>query len=65
MTRLKKIRKGIGLRQIQLAISSGVNQSMLSLYENDWMVPSQKHALKIASALNRPVDEVFNRVKTS
>jgi len=56
---LKDIRGELGLTQAQLAEAVGVTRKTINTVENGVFVPSTLLALKIARALDRPVEEIF------
>ena len=58
--RLKEIRAELGLTQAQLAEAVGVTRKTINTVENGVFVPSTLLALKIARALDRPVERIFS-----
>jgi putative transcriptional regulator len=57
--RLKDIRASLGLTQAQLGETVGVTRKTINTVENGVFVPSTLLALKIARAVQKPVDEIF------
>ncbi|HEX8192682.1 MAG TPA: helix-turn-helix transcriptional regulator [Allosphingosinicella sp.] len=57
--RLNELRGERGLTQAALAEAVGVSRKTINTVENGVFVPSTLLALKIARALERPVEEVF------
>lgn len=57
--RLLELRAERGLTQAALAESVGVSRKTINTVENGVFVPSTVLALRIARALNRPVEDVF------
>jgi putative transcriptional regulator len=57
--RLLELRGERGLTQAALAELVGVSRKTINTVENGVFVPSTLLALKLASALGRPVEEVF------
>ena len=60
-TRVEEIRKERGLTQTELARRLGVQQSTISLIENEERTPSAGLLLKIADELGVTIDELINR----
>lgn len=60
INRLRARRFLDGVSQHQLAHDSGVNQSRISLFENDLIDLSVREKEMIAKALDLPEDELFN-----
>ena len=58
--RLKDLRAELGLTQAQLAEAVGVTRKTINTVENGVFVPSTLLALKIARALDRPIEEIFS-----
>src|SRR5689334_20902065 len=58
--KLKEIRGELGLTQAQLAEAVGVTRKTINTVENGVFVPSTLLALKIARALQRPVEALFS-----
>ena len=57
--RLKERRGELGLTQAELAERCGVTRKTINTVENGVFVPSTVLALKLALALERPVEELF------
>jgi len=58
--RLKELRAREGLTQAELAARVGVTRKTINTVENRVFVPSTILALKLASALAVPVEEIFS-----
>ena len=56
---IKRIREASGMTQEKLGDILGSNQQLISAYENNRMNPSSKMLAKISTALNVPVDALF------
>ena len=57
---LKEIREQRGLTQAQLAEAIGVSRKTINTVENGIFVPSTVIALKLARALDEPVERLFS-----
>jgi putative transcriptional regulator len=57
--RLKETRGELGLTQAELAEKVGVTRKTVNTVENGIFVPSTMLALKLAQALNVPVEQLF------
>ena len=57
--RLKECRNALDLTQAQLAERVGVTRKTVNTVENGVFVPSTLLALKLAAALNEPVERLF------
>ena len=57
--RLKERRTEVGLTQADLAERCGVSRKTVNTVENGVFVPSTLLALKLATALDRRVEELF------
>ena len=57
--RLKEKRGALGLTQADLAEQCGVTRKTVNTVENGVFVPSTLLALKMARALNEPVEALF------
>ncbi|GAA4029323.1 helix-turn-helix transcriptional regulator [Sphingomonas rosea] len=57
--RLKERRGALGLTQAELAERCAVTRKTINTVENGVFVPSTVLALKLALALERPVEELF------
>jgi putative transcriptional regulator len=58
--RLRELRGELGLTQAELAERVGVSRKTINTVENGIFVPSTILALKLARALDRPVEAVFS-----
>ncbi|MED5549668.1 MAG: helix-turn-helix transcriptional regulator [Pseudomonadota bacterium] len=58
--RLRELRARHGLTQAQLAEKVGVTRKTINTVENRVFVPSTVLALKLAAALEVPVEEIFS-----
>ncbi|GLK52722.1 helix-turn-helix transcriptional regulator [Maricaulis virginensis] len=58
--RLRELRARDGLTQAQLAEKVGVTRKTINTVENRVFVPSTILALKLAAALEVPVEEIFS-----
>ena len=58
--RLREVREARGLTQGQLAELVGVSRKTINTVENGIYVPSTVIALKLARALNEPVERLFS-----
>ena len=58
-TRLKDIRAELGLTQAQLAEAVGVTRKTINTVENNVFIPSTILALRLAKALEVPVERLF------
>lgn len=56
---IKRIREAAGMTQEKLGDIIGSSQQLISAYENNKMNPSSKMLAKIGTALNVPVDALF------
>ena len=56
---LREVREAKGLTQAQLAEAIGVSRKTVNTVENGVFVPSTIIALKLAAALDRPLEELF------
>jgi putative transcriptional regulator len=57
--RLKEVRGDLGLTQAELAEKVGVTRKTVNTVENGVFTPSALLALKLAQALNVPVERLF------
>jgi putative transcriptional regulator len=57
--RMKELRGEAGFTQAELAAAVQVTRKTINTVENGVFTPSALLALKIAHALNRPVEDVF------
>jgi transcriptional regulator with XRE-family HTH domain len=60
-TKLKALRLQAGLTQVQLAQACGVQQSVLTRYENDLKTPSAPRLAAVARALGVTVEEILDQ----
>ena len=58
--RLRELRARHGLTQAQLAVRVGVTRKTINTVENRVFVPSTILALKLAEALEVPVEAIFS-----
>ncbi|WP_306015734.1 helix-turn-helix transcriptional regulator [Oceanicaulis sp. MMSF_3324] len=56
---MKALRAQAGMTQAELAAAVGVTRKTINTVENGVFIPSALLALKIAKALDHPVDQVF------
>jgi len=59
LNRLKERRNDFGLTQAELAEKVGVTRKTVNTVENGVFTPSATLAIKLAQALNVPVEELF------
>ncbi|MBQ4638961.1 MAG: helix-turn-helix transcriptional regulator [Clostridia bacterium] len=59
--RLKELRKSKGITQISLQLHTGIEQSLLSKYENNERVPTVDALLKLADFYNVSIDYLLSR----
>ena len=59
---MKALRAEAGLTQADLAAAVGVTRKTINTVENNVFTPSALLALKIARALGKPVEQVFEIV---
>jgi len=59
---LKSERERLGLTQAALAEAVGVSRKTINTVENGVFLPSTLLALKLARALDRPVEKLFIRL---
>ena len=57
--KLRELRKSKRWTQAKLAEESGVNRTIIARYETGQTGMNQKNLIRIAGALNVPVDEVL------
>lgn len=60
-TRLKELRKLKGFTQIRLQIESGIDQALLSKYENEERTPTLENLLILADIYHVSVDYILYR----
>lgn len=56
---IKQLRKDAGLRQEDLANQVGVSRQTIIAVENDKYDPTLELAMKLASALDKKVEDIF------
>jgi len=59
-SKLKELRLQAGLTQVQLALASGLDQSMLARYESDQRTPSGPRLGALAKALGTSVEALLD-----
>ena len=59
MNRLREVRDGRGWTQAELAAHVGVSRKTINTIENRVFTPSALLALKLAEALEKPVEQLF------
>ncbi len=57
--KLKELRRGLGLRQEDIARILGVTRQTIIAIENDKYNPTLELAMKLARFLNTPVEDIF------
>ena len=57
--KLKELRKGLGLRQEDVASRLGVTRQTIIAVENNKYNPTLELAMKLARLLNTPVEVIF------
>jgi DNA-binding XRE family transcriptional regulator len=62
---LRQLRKEAGLTQEQLGFEAGLLRTYISILELGQQQPSLSTILKLASALNRPAQEIVDLVETA
>lgn len=60
-TRLKLLRKSRGYTQISLQMQTGIEQALLSKYENGERIPPTETLLKLAEFYNVSIDYILCR----
>lgn len=60
---LKSERERLGLTQAALAEAVGVSRKTINTVENGIFIPSTLLALKLARALDRPVEKLFQLIE--
>lgn len=58
--KLLNARKAKGYSQVDLSKKAGINQNLISEYENDKTVPNAKSLFYIAKSLEISIDELFD-----
>ena len=64
MNRLKELRENVGLRQIDVANETGIDQKTLSNYETGKTNPDSYALLKLADFFNVSIDYILGRIDT-
>ncbi|MBQ9838275.1 MAG: helix-turn-helix transcriptional regulator [Oscillospiraceae bacterium] len=59
--RLKELRKGRGYTQISLQMQTGIEQALLSKFENGERVPPTETLLRLAEFYNVSIDYILCR----
>ena len=62
-TKLRKMRKAAGLKQVELAALSGVSVGRVCYYEVGYFLPTLPTARKLAKALGCRVSDLFDAQK--
>ena len=60
-TRLKELRKNKGYTQIALQMHTGIEQALLSKFENGERIPPTETLLKLAEFYNVSIDYLLGR----
>jgi len=63
MHKLKEVRFFKGISQPLLALKTGIQQSRISLIENELVTPREEEKKKIAKALNLKIENIFTKEK--
>ena len=61
--RLKELRKNKGCTQISLQMQTGIEQALLSKFENDERVPPTETLLKLAEFYDVSIDYILCRTE--
>ncbi|MBM4305710.1 MAG: helix-turn-helix transcriptional regulator [Deltaproteobacteria bacterium] len=59
MSRLREIRRNVGLTQFRLMVLTGINAAKISLHENGLVNFSEDEKRKLAVALGVSIEELF------
>ena len=59
--RLKELRKGRGYTQVSLQMQTGIEQALLSKFENGERVPPTETLLRLADFYNVSIDYILYR----
>lgn len=62
--RLKELRKSRKLTQVSLQIQTGIEQALLSKFENGERIPPTETLLKLADFYNVSIDYILYRTDT-
>jgi len=57
--RLKEVRFNRGIKQLNLALKTGINPAIISKIENNWFQPTKKQAEKLSQVLRVPPEWLF------
>lgn len=60
-TRLKELRKGRGYTQISLQMQTGIEQALLSKFENEERIPPTEMLVRLADFYNVSIDYILCR----
>ena len=60
-TRLKELRKSKGYTQVAVQMQTGIEQALLSKYENDERIPPTETLIRLAEFYNVSVDYIICR----
>ena len=58
---LKKLRKQAGLTQISLQMKTGIEQALLSKFENGYRIPPTETLMQLADFYNVSMDYIMGR----
>ncbi len=61
MNNLKKLRKTAGLTQISLQMKTGIEQALLSKFENGERIPPTETLLRLADFYDVSIDYILGR----
>lgn len=61
--RLKQLRKNRGYTQVSLQMKTGIEQSLLSKYENGERIPPTESLLKLAEIYDVSIDYILCRTE--
>lgn len=61
--RLKQLRKSRGYTQVSLQMKTGIEQSLLSKYENGERIPPTESLLKLAEIYDVSIDYILCRTE--
>ena len=62
MNRIKELRENLGLRQIDVSMSTGIDQKTLSNYETEKTNPDSYALIKLADFFDVSIDFLVGRV---
>lgn len=63
MTNLRKLRKRMGLTQLQLQLATGIEQSLISKYENGERIPPTETLIVLADFFKVSIDYILCRTQ--